>query len=247
MRRFLRPCSGVTPLTAAVMVAAVVALSAGAASAQTTTGPVTTTTRPATPTTTGASSTTQATTPGSTGAGTGTTAPGTATTLAPITTESSDSGSDIPWVPIAIGAAILLAIVIGLIIWSRARGAATQKAADWRAGAADATAEAGATARMLSGGSPATAAVAQQMLASLRAFEDLEESAPDSAARSSAQQGRRVIQNLGRAIDADYSLRRTQPPATPDRVEGSAAMLRSTAAETDRALRALYRGFTETS
>lgn len=241
MRRFLRPYSTLTALWAVVMVASLFVVGTGVAGAQTTTtGPATTTTRPATPTTTGASTTTQATTPGTTGAGT-------ATTLAPITTESSDSGSDIPWVPIAIGAAILLAIVVGLIIWSRARGAASQKATDWRAGAADATAEAGATARMLSGGSPATAAVAQQMLASLRAFEDLEESAPDNAARSSTQQGRRVIQNLGRAIDADYSLRRTQPPATPDRVEGSAAMLRNTAAETDRALRALYRGFTETS
>lgn len=244
MRRLPPLCSKVAVLTATALIAAVLTVGMGAIGAQTTTTSpaTTTTTRPATPTTTGASITTQATTPG-----TGTTVPAAATTLAPIATESNDSGSDIPWIPIAIGAAILLAIVIGLIIWSRARGAASQKAADWRAGAADATAEAGATARMLSGGSPATAAVAQQMLASLRAFEDLEESAPDNAARSSALQGRRVIQNLGRAIDADYSLRRTQPPATPDRVEGSAAMLRNAAAETDRALRALYRGFTETS
>ena len=227
MRRFSRPFPALPALVVVVMVAAVVVFSAVGSGAQTTTGP----------TTPGASTTTGATTPGA----------GTATTVAPTTTADDDSGSDIPWVPIAIGAAVLLAIVIALIIWSRARGASAQKAADWRADAADATAEAGATARMLSGGSPATAAVAQQMLASLRAFEDLETAAPDNAARSSAQQGRRVIQNLGRAIDSDYSMRRAQPPASPDRVEGSAAMLRSTAAETDRALRALYRGFTETS
>ena len=240
MSPFLRPLRIVSALATAVTATAL-AFGVGTVGAQTTTGP-STTTRPAT-TTTGGSSTTQATTPGT---GSATTVPGTATTLAPITTED-DSDSDIPWVPIAIAAAILLGIVIALIVWSRARAAANQKAADWRARAADATAEAGATARMVSGGSPATAAVAQQMLASLRAFEDLEESAPDNAARSSAQQGRRVIQNLGRAIDADYSLRRAQPPASPERIDGSAAMLRSTAGETDRALRALYRGFTETS
>jgi hypothetical protein len=38
-----------------------------------------------------------------------------------------------------------------------------------------------------------------------------------------------------------------QPPEAPERIEGSAEMLRSTATDSDRALRALYRGFTETS
>ena len=204
MRRFIRPLRTVPVFAAVLMVATVLAIGVGTVGAQTTTTGPTTTTRPTT--TTGASSTTRATTPGT---GTATTAPGTATTLAPLTAESdSDSGSDIPWVPIAIGAGILLAIVIALIVWSRARGAASQKAADWRSGAADATAEAGATARMLSGGSPATAAVAQQMLASLRAFEDLEESAPDNAARS--------IGPAGTARDSEprpRNRRRLQPAA----------------------------------
>jgi hypothetical protein len=50
----------------------------------------------------------------------------------------------------------------------------------------------------------------------------------------------------GQAVDADYGIRRAQG-VDADRIEGSAQMLRTNAADADRALRALYRGFTETS
>jgi len=163
-----------------------------------------------------------------------------------IATNNDDSGSDIPWVPIVIGALILLAIIIAVAVLSRRRGARAQAAHAWRGRAADATAEVGATARLLSAGEPATVTIAQQILTSLRSFDDLSASAPDDAAREAAQRGRRIVQALGQAVDADYSIRRAQP-ADLDRIEGSAQMLRTNAGDADRALRALYRGFTETS
>jgi len=216
-----------------------VAFGPAVASAQTTT----TTTPPTTlPVTTTAGGTTPTTAPTAT-----TAAPTSPTTVAtePITT-SNDSGSDIPWVPIVVGLLILLAIIIGVVMWSRRRGKRVQAAHDWRGRAADATAEIGATARLLSAGEPPTATIAQQLMTSLRAFDELAATAPDDAAREAAQRGRRIVQALGQAVDADYSVRRTQAEDA-DRVEGSAQMLRSNAADSDRALRALYRGFTETS
>jgi hypothetical protein len=173
-----------------------------------------------------------------------TTASGTGSTTS---TSGDDSDSDIPWVPIVIAVVVLLAIILLLVLLARRRSRRARAAHDWRGRAADATAEIGATARLLSAGNPATPAVAQQVLKSLRAFEDLATDAPDGAAREAAQRGRRIVQALGRAIDSDHTIRRAQPPAPPERIEGSAETLRHTAADSDRALRALYRGFTETS
>jgi hypothetical protein len=222
---------------AAVMLGSVVV---GAQTATTTTP----TTTPSTtlPVTTTAGGSTGTTSPPTTASGT------TQTTAAPdvIATNDDDSGSDIPWVPIGIGLLILLAIIVAIIVWSRRRGARVQAAHAWRGRAADATAEIGATARLLSAGEPATATIAQQILTSLRAFDDLAASAPDDAAREAAQRGRRIVQSLGQAVDADYGIRRAQG-VDADRIEGSAQMLRTSAADSDRALRALYRGFTETS
>jgi hypothetical protein len=163
------------------------------------------------------------------------------------TTSNDDSGSDIPWVPIAIVVVIVLAIIVAVVVISRRRGRRVQAAHHWRGRAADATAAIGATARLLSAGEPATRAIAEQILTSLRAFDDLAATAPDVGARAAAERGRRIVQTLGRAIDSDHSIRRAQPPAPPERVEGSAETLRHTAADSDRALRALYRGFTETT
>jgi hypothetical protein len=219
------------------------ALGAVVAGAQTaTTAPPTTTPPTTLPVTTTAGGTTPTTVPA-------TTAPATSppATAAPTTTSNNDSGSDIPWVPIAIAIVVLLAIILLIVLLARRRGRRVQATHDWRARAADVTAEIGASSRLLSAGEPATPAIAQQILASLRAFDDLAATAPDDAAREAAQGGRRIVQTLGRAVDADYSIRRAQPPESAERIEGSAEMLRSTATDSDRALRALYRGFTETS
>ena len=210
-------------------------------------GAQTTTTTP--PTTTPVTTTPVTTVPATTAPTAPSTTANPGTTVAPPTTpgNNDDSGSDIPWVPIVIAAVVLLAIILLVLLLARRRGRRVQAAHDWRARAADATAEIGASSRLLSAGEPATAAIAQQILASLRSFDDLAATAPDDAAREAAQRGRRIVQTLGRAVDADYSVRRAQPPESPERIEGSAEMLRSTATDSDRALRALYRGFTETS
>jgi hypothetical protein len=218
------------------------ALGAVTAGAQTTTTTPPITTPPTTlPVTTTAGGTSPTTVPA-------TSAPATSPpATAPTTTSNGDSGSDIPWVPIAIAIVVLLAIILLIVLLARRRGRQVQAAHDWRARAADVTAEIGASSRLLSAGEPATPAIAQQILASLRSFDDLAATAPDDAGREAAQSGRRIVQTLGRAVDADYSIRRAQPPESPERIEGSAEMLRSTATDSDRALRALYRGFTETS
>src|SRR5262249_46981770 len=94
------------------------ALGAVVAGAQTTTTlPPATTPPPTTsPATTSPATTLPATAPP-------TTAGNPATTVAPsITATNSDSGSDIPWVPIAIGAAVLLAIILLVVLLARRRG-----------------------------------------------------------------------------------------------------------------------------
>jgi len=230
-------------VTAALLLACLV-LAYGAAGTEIAGAQTTTTTPPTTPPTTLPATTVPATTPP--------TAPPTTvgnppTTVAPTTSNNNNSGSDIPWVPIVAAIVALLVIVLLVVLLARRRGRRAQATHDWRARAADATAEIGASSRLLAAGEPATPAIAQQILASLRSFDDLAATAPDDAAREAAQSGRRIVQTLGRAVDADYSIRRAQPPESPERIEGSAEMLRSTAMDSDRALRALYRGFTETS
>lgn len=165
-------------------------------------------------------------------------------TTAPVTTsEDGGGGSSIPWIPIAAGV-VVIAVLIGVIAMvSRKRGARRQLVADWRRRAADATAEAGATARLLSQGTPASGQIAQQLLASLRAFEDLEESAPDDATADTAERARRALQTLGLAIDSDYRVRRS-PGADPQQLARSQESVQNAAGETDRTLRGVYRSLT---
>ena len=223
------------PAIAALVVAAGVVLSASAAGAQTTpttTGPPATTTPTTVPVTTPAT----------------TLAPTTATTVTPATISADDTkdggGSDIPWVPIAIGVVALAVIIVIIVMVARKRGATRQRVADWRRRAADATAEAGATARLLSQGTPPSGQIAQSLLASLRAFEDLEQSAPDDTNADTAERARRALQTLGMAIDSDYRLRRAQPPADPQQLQRSQESVQNAAGETDRTLRGVYRYFT---
>lgn len=234
----------------AVLVAAIVGAgalcTAGVAGAQTTT-----TTPPVTIVTTTVPVTTPPTTatPDTTVAG-----GGTATTVAPPTTasttpaatsdESDDDGSSIPWVPIAIGAAALVVLVAIVAMIARKRGGARQRAADWHRQAADATAEAGATARLLSQGTPPSGQIAQQLVTSMHAFEDLTETAPDSASAATAERARRALQMLGLAIDSDYRLRRARPPAEPEQLTHSQEAVQHAAGEADRTLRGVYRTFT---
>jgi len=230
------------PLVAALILAAVLH-GVGVAAAQTppttAAGPVTTT-----PPTTAAGAVT--TTAPSTAATT--TVPSSALpTAPPATTATQDGDGDIPWVPIAIGAGVLVVLVAIVALLARRRGAAQRAAADWRRDAADATAEAGATARLLSQGTQPSGEIAQRLLASLRAFDSLGRGAPDASAAATADRARRAIQALGRAIDRDHQLRRAQPPADPQQIARSRELVRSAAAEADRTLRGVYRTLTGAS
>ena len=173
-----------------------------------------------------------------------TTVPGPATTVAPLVA-TKDSGSSIPWIPIAIGIVVLALIVTAVAILAKRRGAARQVVTDWKRRAADVTAEAGAVARLLSTGTPPTGQIAQQLLGSLRSFEDLEHSAPDETSAATAERARRALQTLGLAIDADYRARRAQPAPSPDQIAQSADSVTLAAGETDRTLRGVYRTFTD--
>lgn len=247
MRR-TRPFSVARRAAITLLVGAVVVVLAGPALAQVTVPP--TTASPATtvpPTTVPVAPTTAPATPTTTAPSTATTTSPSATTAVPLTT-TADKGSDdggIPWIPIAIAVIVLGAIVALVAVLARKRGASRQVLVDWRRRAADVTAEAGATARLLSTGTPASGQIAQQLLGSLRAFEDLEQSAPDDDTEATVERGRRALQTLGLAIDSDHQLRRS-PQASPDQVTESAASVRATAGEADRALRAVYRTFTDT-
>lgn len=232
------------PAVAAIAVAAGVLLPTGVALAQTTT--TTTTGAPATTTVPVTAPPVTAPPAVVTTAGAGTTATTLApvATTAPVITTTDDDGSSIPWIPIAIGVVVVAAIVAIVAVMARKRGAARQLATDWRRRAADTTAEAGATARLLSQGTPPSGQIAQQLLASLRAFEDLEQSAPDDATAATAEQARRALQTLGLAIDSDYRLRRAQPPADPQQIARSQESVQNAAGEADRTLRGVYRTFT---
>lgn len=229
-------------VVATLAVAAGALLSAGPVAAQTTTPttvpPATTTVPVTTPPTTAPPAV--VTTTG--GAATATTAAPTATT-APLVVAEEDGGSSIPWIPILAGVALIGVLIVVVALIARKRGATRQLTVDWKRRAADATAEAGATARLLSQGTPPSGQIAQQLLASLRAFEDLEQSAPDDATAATAERARRALQTLGLAIDSDYRVRRATG-ADPQQVARSAESVQNAAGETDRTLRSVYRSFT---
>jgi hypothetical protein len=173
-----------------------------------------------------------------------------APTTVPVTTTTAkeksadkESGDDFPWLEVLIGAVIVGAIGAGVMALLGKRNRARRVVLDWRRRAADATTEIGATARLLAAGTPVSAAIAQQVVASLRALDDLAQSAPDEMSRTTVHEARQAVRALGIAIDADVSARRAQPPLPPGQLEAAAAGLRETAAETDRTLRSTYHVF----
>jgi hypothetical protein len=229
--------------TATVLVVVAGFVHAGAASGQTTTTPAPSTT----PTTVPVTSTTvpPTTTPPSTS--TVTTASATPTTTTAPATTATTSGDDFPWLAVVAGVVALAAIMIGITAASRRRARRHAAMDSWRHRAADETAEIGAAARLLAGGTPVSAAIAQQTLASLRALEDLAQSAPDERGRAAMQEAHQAVRALALAIDAEHSARRAQPPVPPEQLDAAAAGLRATAADADRVLRATNREVTEAS
>jgi len=237
--------------TTVAVVALVGTGTAGAQTTTTTTTPVPTTLAPVVPTTVPTPTTTRVTTPGvttapgSTVATTATTAPATVPTRAPTTSGTGGSdGGGFPWIVVLL--VVVVAAVVGTLaaVIARRRGARRQLLADWLREAADTTAEAGATVRLLAQGTPPSGPIAQQLVASLRAFDDLALRAPDEGTAADAERARRTLQNLGIVIDRAYRLRRSQPPPEAWAIEQSEEAVRNAALDTDRTLRTVYRGFT---
>jgi hypothetical protein len=172
---------------------------------------------------------------------TSSTRPTTSTTRAPAPAAVDESDDDgLPWIPIAVGAAILGLAVVAMAILSARRRAAQDAVDEWRRRAADTTAEAGAMSRMLATGEPVTGEVAQALVRSLRAFDELERSAPDDSTEATARRARHALRALGRAVETDHRARRA---GAPTRAED---LVQTTARETDRALRHVYRSLTRT-
>ena len=224
---------GTVVTAVAVLVVPFVLTQLAVAQTTTTGAPLTTVPTTTLPTTTSPVATTAA-------APTSTSPAASTTTAPPATAVNTDSSDDTPWAFIAVAVVLALAIIGGLVAWSRHRGQSQQAIVDWRRRAASTASEASATARLLAGGTPVAAGIAQQLRGSVRTFEDLLASAPDDAARQSAQRAIVALREVGIAIDADSSARSAQPPFPPAQIAAAAAGLRNTASEADGTLRAVY-------
>jgi hypothetical protein len=108
----------------------------------------------------------------------------------------------------------------------------------------DEVGEVGATARLLAGGTPVSAAIAQQVLASLRTLDELTESAPDAHTRTAVHEARQAVRALAVAIDADHAARTAQPPVAQQQLEAAATGLRAAATDADGVLRTSHHALT---
>jgi hypothetical protein len=200
-----------------------------------------------TTTTAAATSTTETTT--STTAPPTTTTPTTSTqvtttTAVPSTTTTS-SGDSFPWWAVVLGVVVAAAVIGAVAALARRRGSRRSAVAAWRRRALDEIGEVGATARLLASGTPVSAAIAQQVLASLRTLDELTQSAPDEYSRDVTHDSREAVRALAVAIDADHEARNAQPPLAQAQLDAASAGLRSTAADADEALRNAHRALTQ--
>jgi hypothetical protein len=144
-----------------------------------------------------------------------------------------------------LGLVALAAIALAIWLIARRSGERKRTTGAWRQRAADETAETGATARLVAAGTPVSAAMSQQLLASSRALEDLTRSAPDEHASAAIHAALRAVQALTVAVEADAAAQRAQHPAATEQREAADAALRAAAADTDRIMRTSYRQFTQ--
>jgi hypothetical protein len=170
------------------------------------------------------------------------TVPVTSTTPPATTNDSSDD--DFPWLIVLLGALALGVIIFGVAALSRDRARRHARVAEWRRRAAYETSEIGATARLLAAGAPVSAAMAQQVVTSLRNLDELSQSAPSDDMRSGADRARQAVHALGVAIDAYVSARRTQPALPQEQLDAASASLQNTATEADTVLRSTNHAFT---
>lgn len=163
-----------------------------------------------------------------------TTTPGVTTTQtvpAPVqTTASESSSSSTPWGWIILGVALVLALVLGLILWRRHRAGA----ADWgRQTAAFNRRVLVALDDVLAKGSVVTGQV-EALASEARA---LESRAPDDPSRAAAGAVRARLDELAAALEADRTLRLSTPPPGEEQLTYSAALIRQQAEQLQAALR----------
>jgi hypothetical protein len=223
-------------VVAIALIACAAFLVASGASAQTTTTPG--------PTTTSTTVTTTSTTAAPTSTSPATTGPA-ATTTTTTSTNGSSSGDSFPWWAVVVGVIALAAIVLVVAALSRRRGSRQTANRVWLQRAVDEIGEIGSSARLVASGTPVSAAIVQQVLASLRTLDDLIQSAPDERARGSMHEARQAVRALAVAIDADHEARTTQPPLAQPQLDAAAAGVRTAATDADAVLRNSRRTLTQ--
>jgi hypothetical protein len=129
------------------------------------------------------------------------------------------SESDTPWGWIALAAALLLGLVIGLLVWRRRRSAA----ASWSGRLADLSRRAlVALDAVLAEGSVVTGQI-QALAAEARS---LETRAPDDPSRAAAGRVRASLDELAGTLEVDRNLRLGSPPPSPEQLSYSTALIR---------------------
>jgi ElaB/YqjD/DUF883 family membrane-anchored ribosome-binding protein len=131
----------------------------------------------------------------------------------------TSSESDTPWGWIALAAALLLGLVIGLLVWRRRRSAA----ASWSGRLADLSRRAlVALDAVLAEGSVVTGQI-QALAAEARS---LETRAPDDPSRAAAGRVRASLDELAGTLEVDRNLRLGSPPPSPEQLSYSTALIR---------------------
>jgi hypothetical protein len=147
---------------------------------------------------------------------------------APAQTESSSSST--PWGWIILGVALVVALLVGLILWRRHRASA----ADWGRQTAEFNRRVlVALDDVLAKGSVVTGHV-EALASEARGFEAR---APDDASRGAVASVRGRLDELASALETDRTLRLSTPPPSPEQVTYSTALIRQQAEELRATLR----------
>lgn len=146
------------------------------------------------------------------------------------TTATETSSSSTPWGWIILGVALVLALVLGLILWRRHRSGA----ADWGRRTAEFNRRVlVALDDVLVKGSVVTGQV-EALASEARAFERL---APDDPSRTAAATVRARLDELASALETDRALRLSSPPPSQEQLTYSTALIRQQAEQLRATLR----------
>jgi hypothetical protein len=146
------------------------------------------------------------------------------------TTASASSSSSTPWGWIILGVALLLALLVGLVLWRRHRAGA----ADWGRQTAEFNRRVlVALDDVLAKGSVVTGQV-EALASEARGFEAR---APDDASGAAVATVRARLDELASALETDRTLRLSTPPPSREQVAYSTALIRQQAEQLRATLR----------